>query len=267
VGAAVTTALAKSGVDIVFCDIAKNAIEATTAEVERIGGRVIGCLANAFDPDQLAAFYSTVDEHFDHLDILVNVVGGVRQLRFADAKPDDWNADIHRNLGWVMHSINLAIPRLRASRNGASIISFTTIEAHRGCAGFAAYAAAKAGLAHLTRALAVELGSERIRANVIAPDTTPSATSRGAVPEETVRALGADEPALLAKSFEMYIPQGTPPPADSLGDAVLFLASDLSSSITGTTLHVDGGTWAASGFVKWPDGLGWGPTPPPRMFR
>ena len=67
---------------------------------------------------------------------------------------------------------------------------------------------------------------------------------------------------------------GAPPPVEDLGDAVLILASDLSASITGTTLHVDGGTWASSGFLRWPDqadqtrhGGSGGPTPPPWFFK
>jgi NAD(P)-dependent dehydrogenase (short-subunit alcohol dehydrogenase family) len=121
-------------------------------------------------------------------------------------------------------------------------------------------------LTNFSKALAVELGPERIRVNLLAPDTTPSAAIAKQMTPEALRAMGAT-PEQLAKSFASYIPMVTPPPVDDLGDAVLFLASDLSRTITGTTLHVDGGTFAASGVLRWPGDRRWGPTPPPMLFR
>ena len=267
VGAAVTLALAKGGVDVAVCDIKADAVEATRAEAEKQGRRATSRAMDALDPEQLAAFYRDLDADFGRLDVVVNVVGGVRRRPFSETTREQWTGDIHRNLGWVMESTSLALPRIRAGGRGGSIINFTTIEAHRGAAGFAAYAGAKAGLANFSRALGVELAAERIRVNVIAPDTTPSETSMNAIPEEELLAMGATSPELMAKGMAMYVPAGEPTPAEDLGDAVLFLASDLSSSVTGTTLHVDGGTWASSGFLHWPGLIGWGPSPPAVLFR
>jgi NAD(P)-dependent dehydrogenase (short-subunit alcohol dehydrogenase family) len=266
VGAAAVTALARAGVDIALCDRNAEATKATVAEVERLGRRVTGQVTDAWDLDQLGAFYDAFDKDFDRLDILINVVGGVKQRPFTYATTEQWTNDIHRNLVWAMHSMSLAIPRIRAGGRGGSIISFTTIEAHRGAAGYAAYAGAKAGLTNFSKALAVELGPEKIRVNLIAPDTTPSEAISKQMTPEALSATGAT-PELLAKSFETYIPMVTPPPLEALGDAVLILASDLSSTITGTTLHVDGGTYAASGFLRWPGEQRWGPTPSPTLFR
>jgi 3-oxoacyl-[acyl-carrier protein] reductase len=266
VGAGVTLALAKAGVDIAFCDINAVALDQTRTKVEGLGRRVISQVLDACDLDELGSFFQHIDSEFDHLDVLVNVVGGSTSGPFADATPEQWTADIHRNLGWVMHSMSLAIPRIRRGGRGGSIISFTTIEAHRGAAGYAAYAGAKAGLVNFSRSLAVELGSEKIRVNLVAPDTTLSDRIGKMLTPEALRARGVS-PEDMAKAFSTYIPMGEPPPIDDLGDAVMFLASDLSSSITGTTLHVDGGTWAASGFLRWPGDWGWGPTPPPHFFR
>jgi NAD(P)-dependent dehydrogenase (short-subunit alcohol dehydrogenase family) len=158
-----------------------------------------------------------------------------------------------------MHSVSLAIPRIRAGGRGGSIVSFTTIEAHRGAAGYAAYAGAKAGLVNFSRSLAVELAPERIRVNLVAPDTTPSRSIERALRPEALEAMGTTEER-VEKGFATYVPMGTPPPVEAVGHAVLFLASDLSSWITGTTLHVDGGTWASSGFLQWSEGR-WGPAP------
>jgi NAD(P)-dependent dehydrogenase (short-subunit alcohol dehydrogenase family) len=174
VGAAVTLALARAGVDVAFCDVKEDAIRSTRGAVERLGRQVVTSVTDALDVDQLRMFYATCDDTFDHLDILVNVVGGVRKREFSVTAPDQWSDDIHRNFGWVLHSTSLAIPRIRSSGRGGSIINFTTIEAHRGAAGYAAYAGAKAGLTNFSRALAVELGQEKIRVNLVAPDSTLS---------------------------------------------------------------------------------------------
>ncbi len=267
VGAAITLALAEAGVDIAFCDRKADAIDDTRAAIERLGRRATGRVTDAFDPQQLDEFYAAFDKDFDRLDIVVNVAGEVHFRRFGETTPEEWTADVHRNFGWAIRSISRALPKIRAGGRGGSIINFTTIEAHRGAAGIAAYAGAKAGLTNFSRALGVELAPERIRVNMVAPDTTPSETTMNSVPEEVSRAIGALSPELLGRSYGMYVPMGEAPPADSLGDAVVFLASDLSSWITGTTMYVDGGTWASMGFLHWPGVMEWSPAPPINLFK
>ena len=156
---------------------------------------------------------------------------------------------------------------VRAGGNGGSIVNFTTIEAHRGAAGFAVYAGAKAALTNFSRALALELAPDRIRVNMLAPDTTPSEGNNNAVPESTIAAMSVVEPSRLMATFGTYVPMGLPPMPDDLADAVLFLASDLSRFVTGTTVHVDGGTWAASGFQHWPEPYGWLPSVPATLLN
>jgi NAD(P)-dependent dehydrogenase (short-subunit alcohol dehydrogenase family) len=267
VGAATTLSLAKAGVDIAFCDINGQSIEPTVSDVNQLGRHVTGRTTDATDPDQLSDFYDALDEDFDRLDIVVNVAGYASMRPFSETTSEHWEAAIHRNLGWVMRSISLALPRIRRGGQGGSIINFTTIEAHRGAATLAAYAGAKAGLTNFSRALAVELAPERIRVNCVAPDTTPSETSSASPPENVKREIAATPPELLVKMMEMYIPMGVPPTAEDIGDAVLILASDLSSTVTGTTLHVDGGTWASSGFLHWPGTIEWSCAPPPSVIR
>lgn len=268
VGGAVTAALAKAGVDLAICDVRGPELDAAADQVAALGRTVVSQVTDVWEPDQLASFYDAVDNRFEYIDVLVNVVGGgVRSRPFDETSAARWAVDIHRNLGWAMQSTSLALPRLRASGRGGSIINFTTIEAFRACPQVAPYAAAKAALTSFTRSLAAELGHERIRVNAIAPDATPGASRGTTLAPEVLAATGYDRPDLVARSHATYIPLGSAPPADALGDAVLFLASDLSSSITGTTLHVDGGTWAAAGMLHWPGPRGWAPTPPPILFR
>jgi NAD(P)-dependent dehydrogenase (short-subunit alcohol dehydrogenase family) len=266
VGAAVTMALAEAGVDIAFCDRKADAVESTQAAVTGLGRHARGWVTDAFDPAQLDAFYDAFGNEFDRLDILVNVAGEAHIRPFITTTPAEWASDVHHNFGWAIQSTSRALPAILAGGRGGSVINFTTIEAHRGAAGLAAYAGAKAGLTNFSRALGVELAPRRIRVNLIAPDTTPSQTSRNAVSAEILEAIGHTSPELVARSYGVYVPMGEAPPAVALGDAVLFLASDLSAWVTGTTLHVDGGTAASLGFLHWGGPVEWGPTPPPRLL-
>src|SRR6266404_4637230 len=101
--------------------------------------------------------------------------------------------DIQRNFGYVLESTRLAVPLLRESGRGGSIVNFTTGEAHRGAGGFAVYAGAKAATTNFSRAMAWEFGPEGIRINVVAPDTTASEGNRRALPAE-LQALNAAHP-------------------------------------------------------------------------
>jgi NAD(P)-dependent dehydrogenase (short-subunit alcohol dehydrogenase family) len=267
VGATVTAALLRAGVHVALADVRADSVDSVLGELGELGPDLTGDVVDAWEPEQLDRFYAGLAGRFDELDVVVNVVGGgVRPRRFDQADSEGWQRDLHRNLGWVLQSTSLALPRLRASGRGGSVVNFTTIEAFRACPDLAVYAAAKTGLTSFTRSLGAELGREHIRVNCIAPDTTPRASSGSTLTPEIVVAAGYDRPELVARAHATYIPQGAPPPADALADAVLFLASNLSSSITGTTLHVDGGTWASAGMLHWPGARGWAPTPPPIAF-
>jgi NAD(P)-dependent dehydrogenase (short-subunit alcohol dehydrogenase family) len=261
IGRGVTLALAKTGVQIAACDNDEEATRSIVPEVEACGIRILSCLADVRDPKALDAFYDRVAAQFNEVDIVVNVAGGVRRSLFVETTREDNANDIRLNYGYVIDSVHRAIPLLRRSGRGGSIINFTTIEAHRGAATYAVYAGAKAATTNFSRALAVELGGDGIRVNLIAPDTSPARASNSALyPEDFARlaALGADA---LAEAYKMYVPLKRAPSVDDVINGVLFLASDLSRSITGTTLHIDGGTIAALGFIDWPHGDSFMPAP------
>ena len=251
-GRAITLGLAKAGVSIAACDKHEDAVAAIVPEVEALGVRIFAYHADVADPAALDAFYDRIEQEFDHVDIVVNVCAGVRRSMFVNTTRESNALDIRMNYGYVIDSCRRAIPLLKKSGKGGSIINFTTIEAHRGAATYAVYAGAKAATTNFSRALAVELGADQIRVNLIAPDTSPAKTSNAALyPEdfERMAALGGD---VLDDATKIYVPLKRAPTVDDLVNGVLILASDLSRSITGTTLHIDGGTIAALGFLDWP---------------
>lgn len=260
-GRAITLALAKAGVAVAACDIDEPAVQAIVPEVEALDGRILAVHADVADAAAFDAFWDRVEAEFERVDIVVNLVGGVKRSLFLETSREDNARDIRLNYGYVIDSVRRAAPLIRRGGRGGSIINFTTIEAHRGAATYAVYAGAKAATTNFSRAMAVELGKDGIRVNLIAPDTAPARTSNSALYPadfERLAALGAEA---LQESIKFYVPLKEPPGVDDIVNGVLFLASDLSKGISGTTLHIDGGTIAAMGFLDWPYGDSFMPAP------
>lgn len=261
IGAGISLSLASAGVDLAICDIDAMALRETEAMIRAAGRSVSTMIADASDEAMLDAFYDAVERDFPRLDILVNVAGGTKRQLLSEASRTDIARDIQRNYGYVVQSVQRAVPLIKRSGDGGSIINFTSIEAHRGAASFSVYAGAKAATANFTRSMAVELGKDKIRVSCIAPDTTLSHGNMAAMPPSFAQDFAKLPPHVQGKGMEMYIPRHEQPPIDALANAVLFLGSDLSTFVSGMTLHVDGGTMAAAGFLDWPFGDGFVPTP------
>jgi NAD(P)-dependent dehydrogenase (short-subunit alcohol dehydrogenase family) len=243
-GGAITRAFAASGVRVAVLDIDAPACEEIAAELGEVGLVHNG---DVRDPEQLAGLFDELDARWGRVDTLVNVPGGTFQAPFADTNPKGWDSLLRMNLMHVLHACSLAVPRMQAGGRGGSIVNITTIECHRAAPGFAVYSAAKAGVEQFGRTLAVELGPDNIRVNNVAPDYTPT--------PNMIRIAG-DRPPKTALDLSVGIPMARGGELDDVAGCVVFLASNLSSYVTGSTLHPDGGTYASSGWFNWP-GLGW----------
>jgi len=221
------------------------ALDEVAAVLADAGAEVMTAELDARDADALSAFFDQADTRFGaRCDVLVNVVGGTFRQPFAESNPRGWDALIRTNFTWLLHSTQLAVARMR-SQGGGSIINITSIEAHRAAPGYAVYAAMKAAVTSLTRTLAVELAPEHIRVNTIAPDyiATPGLDSlAGSAAHEETSAL----------QHRIGTPMGRIGTFEDAGGCALFLASNLSSFVTGTTLHPDGGALASAGWFNWP---------------
>jgi NAD(P)-dependent dehydrogenase (short-subunit alcohol dehydrogenase family) len=260
-GRGITLGLAQAGVHIAACDNDDEAVRTIVQDVEALGSRILSVRADVTDADALDAFYDRVEAELDRVDIVVNVAGGVKRSLFVETTREDNARDIRLNYGYIIDSVRRAIPLIRRGGRGGSIINFTTIEAHRGAATYAVYAGAKAATTNFSRALAVELGGDGIRVNLIAPDTSPARASNSALYPQDFERLAAIGEDALAATYKMYVPLKKAPSVEDVVNGVLFLSSDLSRSITGTTLHIDGGTSAALGFMDWPYGDSFMPAP------
>ena len=165
------------------------------------------------------------------LSILVNNAGITRDALAMRTKDDDWSAVIDTNLSAVFRLSRAVLRGMMKARHGR-IINITSVVAASGNAGQTNYAAAKAGVAGMTRALARELGSRNITVNCIAPGFIDTDMTR-ALTEEQTRTLLAQ------------IPAGRLGDKDEIGAAVVFLASAAASYISGATIHVNGGMYMA----------------------
>jgi 3-oxoacyl-[acyl-carrier protein] reductase len=172
--------------------------------------------------------------------ILVNNAGGVFSSPLLDTSENGWDALYRANLRHVLLCTQRVARQLVAARLPGSIMAVTSIEGVRAAPGYAAYAAAKAGVINYTKTAALELASHRIRVNAIAPDITMT---------EGLAQLGGER---ATATMGAVVPWGRPGHVDETASTAVFLASDMSTYITGQTLHVDGGTHAAGGWYHNP---------------
>jgi NAD(P)-dependent dehydrogenase (short-subunit alcohol dehydrogenase family) len=247
-GAAIVLDLAANGVRTAVIDVDADAAERLASRLRADGHDAIVQTGDARDAAALGELFRVVDDRWGRLDTLVNVVGGTFHAAFVDTSAKGWDAVIRANLGTVLHSCALAVPRMRRS-GGGSIVNVTTIEAHRAAPGYAVYAAAKAAVEQFGRTLAVEEAPHGIRVNNVAPDY---------VPTPNLERISAGQSSLETEvGVRTGIPMGRAGRVTDVSNCVVFLASALSAYVTGTTLHPDGGTYASSGWLNWP-GSGWG---------
>ena len=251
-GRACTLELGRAGMALGVCDRDPARLDELNHTLSHQGIRSHTAVVDVRDAEALAGFFAETDDVLGgRLDVLVNAVGGTFRQPFEASNPRGWEALYRANFAWLLQSVQLAIPRMRAA-GGGSIINLTSVEAHRAAPNYAVYAAMKAAVASFGRTLAIELAPDRIRVNAIAPDFVPT--------EGLTGALGAGL-ATGDLSDQIAIPLGRKGTYDDVGGCALFLASDLSAFVTGQTLHPDGGVMAASGWFHWP-GDGWLPGPP-----
>lgn len=213
--------------------------ETGPAAAAEVGG--LGLTTDVREADQVdAALARTVDE-LGPVSILVNNAGGVFATPFLEATEKGWDALHRANLRHVLLCTQRVARAMVAAARPGSVINVTSIEGTRAAPGYAAYAAAKAGVISFTQTAAVELAPYGIRVNALAPDITMTEGLAALAPPDRADHLGR------------VVPLGRVGHVDEMAGAAVFLASELSSYVTGQTIHVDGGTHAAGGWYRHPE--------------
>jgi 3-oxoacyl-[acyl-carrier protein] reductase len=238
-GKATALLMARFGARLAVSDRVAETLAATEQEVVATGQPVLARRLDVRDRDAVASFLADVASQYGRVDILVNNAGGTFFSPFLDVTEKGEHTLMLENFVQVTSLIRGVVPLMP---HGGAIVNLTSIEAHQAAPGFAVYGAMKAALVHLTRTLALELASRRIRVNAVAPDAIPTGGDRD-VRAEMLAGGGEYEPAVVPPLGFM----GSPEDAAAV---VLFLAGDLSRFVTGTTIHVDGGNWAAGGWRR-----------------
>ena len=229
IGRSIALELARQGATVIGTATSESGAEAITAALKEAGGQGRGAVLNVTDAAASEAFIEGVVKEFGGLNVLVNNAGITKDQLAMRMKDDEFDAVIDTNLRAVFR-LSRAVLRPMMKARGGRIINITSVVASSGNPGQANYAAAKAGVAGMTRALAREIGSRGITVNCIAPGFIDTDMTK-VLPEAQRTALTAQ------------IPLGRLGSPEDIAHAVAFLASPHAGYITGTTLHVNGGMY------------------------
>lgn len=227
IGKAIALKFASEGADVAFTDLVINeAAEETIKELEAFGHKVKGYASNAADFAQTQEVVDQIMAEFGHIDILVNNAGITKDGLMLRMSESQWDAVINVNLKSAFNFIHALTP-IMARQRGGSIINMSSVVGVSGNAGQCNYSASKAGLIGLAKSIAKEMGPRGIRANCIAP---------GFIISDMTSALSEEVREQWVKTIPLRR-GGTP---EDVAKVALFLASDLSSYVSGQVIHVCG---------------------------
>ena len=228
IGKAIAIKFASEGANIAFTDLVidENG-KATETEIAALGVKCKGYASNAADFSQTEEVVKQVKEEFGSIDVLVNNAGITKDGLMLRMTVAQWDAVIAVNLKSAFNFIHACIPVMMRQRGG-SIINMASVVGVHGNAGQANYAASKAGMIALAKSVAQEMGPKGLRANAIAP---------GFIETAMTEQLSED----IRKEWAAKIPMRRGGTTEDVANTALYLASDLSSYVSGQVIQVDGG--------------------------
>ncbi len=228
IGKAIALKFAQEGAQIAFTDLNRDEyMEATENELKALGVKAKGFASNAASFEESQQLIEDVTEHFERIDILVNNAGITRDNLLMRMSELDWDLVMSVNLKSVFN-LTKAVQRVMMKQRFGSIINMSSVVGVEGNAGQSNYSASKAGMIGFTKSIAQELGSRNIRCNAIAP---------GFIETEMTKKLKED----VREAWIKTIPLRRSGKPEDVADVAAFLASDLSSYVTGQVIKVCGG--------------------------
>jgi NAD(P)-dependent dehydrogenase (short-subunit alcohol dehydrogenase family) len=228
-GRAIAIGLSEAGAAVLLVSRTRTDLETVAAEIRAHGRQAEIAVADVTQTDQIEAVVDGCLSTFGSLDVLVNSAGGSARKPALDVTDADWDALINVNLTAVFKACRSVGRRMVAQRSGA-IINIASAAGLRGRPSNAPYSAAKAGVINLSRALAMEWAPHGVRVNILAPGRflTPLTAAEMSVPEKYAQ-------------FVRQVPIGRIGRPEELKEIAVWLASDASSFVTGSTITIDGG--------------------------
>jgi len=227
IGKGIALKLAEHGANIAFTYVSSpEAAKEVEEEIKKLGVKAMAFQSNAADYAAAEKLIEEINKNFDSIDAVVNNAGITRDGLLMRMTEENWDAVMNTNLKSVFN-ITKAVQRTLLKQRSGSIINLSSVVGVRGNAGQSNYAASKAGIIGFTKSIAQELGSRNIRCNAIAP---------GFIATEMTAELGDDVMTEWLKS----VPLNRAGTTEDVANAVLFLASDLSTYVSGQTLNVCG---------------------------
>jgi NAD(P)-dependent dehydrogenase (short-subunit alcohol dehydrogenase family) len=233
IGRAIALGFAEAGADVAIAARSVDDLETLAKDIDACGRKAIVAPTDVKERGAIEAMIDKTIAELGKLDILVNNAGGSNFMApIVGLRPEGWDKLRTLNMDSVFHATQIAAQRMVDS-GGGSIIQMASVAGIQGAQGLSPYSAAKAGIIMMSQAVAKELGGSSVRVNCIAP---------GWIDTPLNEWLTSDEGALRAA--EQMIPMGRLGTAEEIVGAAIYLASDASSFVTGTTLVVDGGQTA-----------------------
>ena len=228
IGKAICQSFAENGCDVAFTyNNSKESAENLATELNKLGVKAKAYKSDASSFDDSSKLVDDVISDFGKIDVLVNNAGIKKDNLLMRMDKEDFDSVVNTNLSSVFNLTKSSIRTFLKQRSG-SIINISSVVGVKGNAGQSNYSASKAGIIGFSKSVALELGSRNIRSNVIAP---------GFIENDMTDSLSED----VINSWKESIPLKRGGNPSDVGNACVFLASDLSSYITGQVLHVDGG--------------------------
>ncbi|MBY7142789.1 SDR family oxidoreductase [Virgibacillus sp. NKC19-3] len=223
---------AKEGAKVVATDINENTINTVVDEIKSNGGEAIAIKHNVASKDEWKNVYKQTIDTFKKLDILINNAGITQPMSMDDLTEEQWDNIMDINLKGTFLGIQLALPHFRDNAGG-SVVNISSIAGLTGSSGAGAYTASKGGIRMFTKSLAADYGKENIRVNTVHPGYIVTPMSKDYMESNEYKGW-----------FLSQTPLNKLGQPEEVAEAVLFLASDAASHITGVDLPVDGGVTA-----------------------
>ena len=228
IGRATSVLLSQQGAKVVIGDILAKALKGTVEEIRNQNGEVAAVIVDVTQKESVQLMVEEILKRYDRIDILVNIVGGSSPKSVLEMSDSDWDHVINLNLRSVFLCCRAILPVMIKQHYG-KIVNLSSAQAFTGSATRANYTAAKAGVVGFSKSLALEVVCHGINVNLVSP---------GLVETERIRAMFSDEEWRNVTSTR---PMGRAVLPEEVARAVLFLVEDAQASVTGQTLHVNGG--------------------------